>query len=204
MSQVKCKYYARKRGDRITGGDVHFPSEFVNAEDFPLIDGDTPIARIDDEGNIMIVLEPKGAWIWTVGEGGLNFIKDQIKEPSAHAVYHYAIHRIPKQGEYLVFYANKHFIGRIYVVGARKLTEADKKEDSSLKSFNYEMVLDGNDFEIFTPRVPVELMKDDISVLKGVEPGKLHNRCWFNPRITLEDYNKILAKVEEMKKSKQK
>jgi len=204
MSQVKCKYYARKRGNRITGGDVHFPSEFVNAEDFPLIDGDVVIAKMDNGGNIVMMPVPKGAWIWTVGEGGLNFIKNQIKEPSAHALYRYAMHRTPNHGEYLVFYANKHFIGRIYVAGARKLTEAEKEEDPSLKSFNYEMVLDGNDFEIFTPRVPVESMKDDISVFKGVEPSKLHNKCWFNPRITLEDYNRIKAKAEGLKKSKRK
>ena len=181
------------------------PSDFVNAEDFPLVEGDTPVAKIDDEGNIVIALEPKGAWIWTVGEGGLNFIKNLIKEPSAHALYHYSMHRAPRQGEYLVFYANRNFIGRIYVaVGARKLTQTEKKEDPYLKPFNYEMVLDGNDFEVFTPPIPVELMKNDVSVFKGVEPSKLHNKCWFNPRITLEDYNKILTKKEELKKSKEK
>jgi hypothetical protein len=203
VTEIKCKYYARKRGGGVTGGDIHLPSDFVNAEDFPLVDGDTPVAKIDNEGNIVIMLEPKGAWIWTVGEGGLNWIKNQIKSPSSQALYHYAMRRPPKQGEYLVFYANKNFIGRVYVaVGARKITHAEKKENPSLKPFSYEMVLDGNDFEIFTPPIPIESMKNDISVFKGLKPSSLHSKCRFNPRITIDDYNRILEKAEELRKSK--
>jgi len=202
MSQVKCKFYARKRSGGITGGDVHFPSDFVNAEDFPLIDGDTVVARIDQEGNIVIIPEPKGGWIWTVGEGGLDFIKDLIKERKI-SIYHYAIHRAPQQGEYLVFYSNKRLIGKIFVaVGARKLTQAEKKEEPSLRMFNYEMALDGNDFEIFPVPIPVEAIRDYVSVFNGVESNKLHSRCRFNPRITIEDYNRILEKAEQLRNSK--
>lgn len=203
MSQVKCKYYARKRGDRVTGGDIHFPSGFVNAEDFPLIDGDAVVAKINNEGNIVMMPVPKGAWIWAIAEGGLNWIRDQIKERKV-ALYHYGIHRAPQQGEYLVFYSNKHLIGRIYVaVGARKLTATEKDQDPSLKMFNYEMTLDGNDFDIFNVPIPVESIKDDIPVFKGVEPNRLHSKCRSNPRIDIEDYNKILKKAEELKSQKE-
>lgn len=201
MSQVKCKYHARKRGGRITGGDIHFPSEFVNAEDFPLADGDVVIARIDDEGNIVMMPAPKGAWIWAIADGGLDWIRDQIKERRV-ALYRYGIHRAPQQDEYLVFYSNKRLIGRIYVaVGARKLTATEKDQDPSLKMFNYEMALDGNDFDIFEVPIPIESIKDDISAFKGVEPNRLHSKCRSNPRIDIEDYNKIL-KIEEKLKSK--
>ena len=203
MSQVKCKYYARKRGNRITGGDIHFPSEFVNAEDFPLADGDAVVAKIDNEGNIAIMPEPKGAWIWAIAEGGLNWIRDQLRERKV-ALYHYGIHRAPQQGEYLVFYSNKHLIGRIYVaVGARKLTTVEKSKDPSLKMYSYEMALDGNDFDIFKVPIPIESIKDDISAFKGVDSNRLHSRCRSNPRIDIEDYNKIL-KIEEKLKSQKK
>lgn len=202
MSQVKCKYYARKRGDRITGGDIHFPSEFVNADDFPLANGDAVVVRIDDQGNIVMMPEPKGAWIWAIAEGGLNWIRDQIKERRV-ASYHYSIHRAPQQDEYLVFYSNKHLIGRIYVTaGARRLTAAEKKQDPSLKMYSYEMALDGNDFDIFKVPIPIESIKDDISAFKGVEPNRLHSRCRSNPRIDIEDYNKILEIEEKIKSQK--
>lgn len=204
MSQVKCKYYARKRGARITGGDIHFPSQFVNAEDFPLIDGDAVVAKIDDEGNIVLMPVPKGAWIWAIAEGGLDWIKDQIKERKV-ALYHYAIHRAPQQGEYLVFYSNKHLIGRIYVAaGARKLTSDEKSRDPSLKEFSYVMALDGNDFEIFQVPIPIESIKDNISVFKGVEPSRLHSKSRMNPQIDIEDYNKILKIKEKLKESQKK
>jgi hypothetical protein len=198
-TQAKCKYYARKRGGRITGGDIHFPSEFANAEDFPLVNGDAVVAKIDHEGNIVIMPEPKGAWIWAIAEGGLNFIKDLIKERKV-ASYHYAMRRTPQQGEYLVFYSNKHLIGRIYVtVGGRKLTSAEKREDPSLKIYNYVMALDGNDFEIFQVPIPIESIQNEISAFKGVEPSRLHSKCRFNPRIDIEDYNKILRIKEKLK-----
>lgn len=203
MSQVKCKYYARKRGDRVTGGDIHFPSEFANAEDFPLADGDAVVAKINEEGNIVIMPETKGAWIWAIAEGGLNWITHQIKERKV-ALFHYAIHRAPQQGEYLVFYSNKHLIGRIYVAaGARKLTTAEKNEDPSIRMFNYVMALDGNDFEIFQVPIPIESIKDAVSVFKGVDASRLHSKSRLNPRIDIEDYNRIL-KIKENLKSHQK
>lgn len=199
MVEFKCSFHARKRGERITGGDIHLPSELVNDEKFPLVDGDKPIVVIDDEGNLIIKPEEKGAWIWAISEGGWNWIKTALKDRQVLS-YGYNIRRRPRAGDFIVFFSENKLYGKVQVCGnARETTPEDIEKDEDLKNWKYVMYLDGRDLKIFDTPIPVEEIADHIKILKG--KANLHAVCRNNPRISLKEYEYII-KIAELKAEK--
>jgi signal peptidase I len=199
MSTFRCKFHARKRAGRMTGGDLHLPSELINDERFPLADGDKPIMTIDEEGNLLIKPEEKGAWIWTIAEGGWNWIRDALKDKQVTS-YGYNQRRKPRNGDTIVFYSNKKLYGTVPVCDdARETTHEDTEKDDDLKHWKYVMYLDCRGLKIFGDPIPIKDVADNIEILKG--KNNLHAVCRNNPRISLEEYEYIIEKSRQEKEN---
>lgn len=112
--------------------------------------------------------------------------------------YAYSIARFPEKDDEIVFYQNKRFLGSMPVASkARQTTREDaKKHPYWARDWKYIMGLDGTRKILFSRPVRVEDVAKDIAILKGKE--NLHAVCRNAPKITMNEYNLIVIKAENL------
>jgi len=135
------------------------------------------------------------AWIWAITEGGWEWIKECLMYRGPRMSYGYSIPRFPQKEDFLVFYSDKKLYGRVVVAeSGRQVTSKDIEKEPELKEWKNVMFLDGKTLRMFDKPVPIEDVADQIEALKGKTGKSLTGAVGMNPKISLEEYKKIVEK----------
>lgn len=135
-------------------------------------------------------------YIWAIVEnGGWDWIKRCLRDRNSRGSYGYNIRRFPQKSDILVFYSKNRLHGTIKVnEGGREVTSQDVGKEPELKKWKYVMFLDGRTIRIFHEPVSVKEIANKIDKLKGKTGKSLLAACRNDPKISVEEYKKIVEK----------
>ena len=135
-------------------------------------------------------------YIWAIKEnGGWDWIKRCLRDRKSRESYGYGISRFPQKSDILVFYSKKRLHGTIMVnEGGREVTSRDVRKEPKLRDCKYVMFLDGRTIRMFHEPVPAKEVANQIEKLKGKTGKSLHAACRNNPKISIEEYKRIVEK----------
>ena len=138
-----------------------------------------------------------GYWIWPIAKGGWNWIRDALKHRKRHVPYAYGVNKFPRKLDFLVFYDDRKFYGRIVVDGdGRQITPKDTKNYPQLGGTNWKniMFLDATSLRIFDNPASIEEVSDRIKALKGKSGKSLIGAIAVYPEISKDEYKIIVEK----------